>query len=256
MSVLSHLQNTASAIKIADWERISIDTSIRALSNKLDKHFNNIHSKFVFGSYDRRTILRRSKDPNSDVDYMVVFEDGKNFQPQTLMLRLKKFAEENYSKNEIKQSSPTIIIELSSIRFELAPAYNSWGTYYIPAPSNSYSNWISTDPSSMKEELNEKQKSHKYLIRDLIRVLKYWNVKNGKVYSSYDLENYILNKYFFWCDNLKEYFYSAVEGLSTSGLSIANTNKVNSLKKTVTNTKEYENNDYPITAEIEIKKAI
>lgn len=129
MSVLTHLQSTVSAVKIADWERTSIDTSINTLSRKLGNHFNNLNSRFVFGSYDRRTILRRSKDPNSDVDYMVVFNDGSNYQPQTLMTRLKTFAEANYTRNEIKQSSPTIVIELSSIKFELVPAYVSWGTY-------------------------------------------------------------------------------------------------------------------------------
>jgi predicted nucleotidyltransferase len=256
MSVLTHLQSTVGAIKIADWERTSIDTSIRTLSTKLGNHFTNLHSKFVFGSYDRKTILRRSKDPNSDVDYMVVFDDGANFQPQTLMTRLKTFAEANYTRNEIKQSSPTIIIELSSIKFELAPAYVSWGTYYIPAPASSYSNWISTDPSGIKTELDNKHRANSYLIKDLIQLLKYWNVKNGKIYSSYAIERYVLDKWFFSCTNLKEYFYSAVEGISTSGLSISNSSKVNTLKRVVAKTKEYDADGRPATAEIEMKKAI
>jgi hypothetical protein len=50
MSVLTYLQNTASNLKIADWERTAIDTSINTLSIKLGNHFNNLDSKFVFGS--------------------------------------------------------------------------------------------------------------------------------------------------------------------------------------------------------------
>lgn len=256
MSVLSHLQETTSAIKIADWERTSIDTSISSISTKLGNHFNNIHSKFVFGSYDRRTILRRSKDINSDVDYMVVFNDGADYKPQTLMTRLKTFAEANYAKNEIYQSSPTIVLELSNIKFELAPAYLSWGTYYIPAPASSYSDWISTNPNGMKTDLDNKQKNNNYLIRDLIQLLKYWNVKNNKVYSSYEIERYVLDKYFFFCTNLKEYFYSAVEGLPTSHLPIYKSSKVTTLKQIVINTKKYEADNMPATAETEIKKAI
>ena len=256
MSVLTYLQGTVSAIKIADWERTSIDTSIRTLSTKLNNHFNNLHSKFVFGSYERRTILRRSKDPNSDVDFMVVFNDGASYQPQTLMTRLKTFAEANYTRNEIKQSSPTIVIELSSIKFELAPAYVSWGTYYIPAPASSYSSWISTNPSGMKTELDNKHRNNNYVIRDLIQILKYWNVRNGKVYSSYEIERYVLDKWFYGCSNLKDYFYSAVEGLSTYNLSIYKSPKVNRLKRVVQQTKDYERNGYPITAENEIKKEI
>ncbi len=256
MSLLTHFQNTADSIKIADWERTSIDTSISTLSSKLYQYFDNIESKFVFGSYDRRTILRRSKDENSDVDYMVVFSDGSEWTPQTLMDRLKRFAEAKYSRNEIYQSSPTVVLELSRIKFELAPAYKSWGTLYIPAPAFDYSNWISTDPNTMKNDLDVKNRDNNYQIRKLVRLLKYWNVNNGKVYTSYELEKYIIDKTYFWCDNLKDYFYSAVEGLSTWNLPNYKETKVNRLKETIAKTKEYESNGMPIAAESEIKKAI
>lgn len=256
MSVLTHLQDTVNSIKIADSERIAIDTSINTLSTKLGNHFSNLHSKFVFGSYDRRTILRRSRDENSDVDYMVVFNDGGDYKPQTLMTRLKTFAEGNYSKNEIYQSSPTIVLVLGHIRFELAPAFVSWGTYYIPAPASSYSDWISTNPSGMKSDLDAKQRDNSYLIKDLIQILKYWNVKNGKVYSSYELEKYVINKWFLFCANLKEYFYSAVEGLSTYELPDYKKAKVDNLKQIIVNTKKYEAENMPHTAEAEIKKVI
>ena len=83
MSVLSYLTDLSSTITLADWERTSIDTSINTLSTKLGNHFSNIESKFVFGSYDRKTILRRSRDSNSDVDFMVSFTDGSDWTPQT-----------------------------------------------------------------------------------------------------------------------------------------------------------------------------
>lgn len=256
MSVLTHLQDTVTVVKITESERTAIDTSISNLSSKLNIHFTNITTKFVFGSYDRRTILRRSKDPNSDVDYMVVFNDGSSYTPQTLMNRLKTFAETRYSRSEIYQSSPTIVLELNHIKFELAPAYQSWGTYYIPAPASSYSTWISTNPGSMKTDLDTKHRNNHYLIRDLIQLLKYWNVKNGKVYSSYELERYILDKTFFLCTNLKEYFYSAVEGLPTYTLPAYKSSKVATLKQIIADTKSFEARSLPMSAEIEIKKAI
>lgn len=256
MSVLSHLQDTADAVKIQDWERDLIDTSISTLSQRLGKHFNNLESKFVFGSYDRRTILRRSKDPDSDVDYMVVFTDGGEYKPQTLMTRLKTFAETNYSKNEIYQSSPTVVLELSHIRFELVPAYKSWGTLYIPAPASNFVDWISTNPSGLKDDLNNKNANCDYQIRKLVRILKYWNTINGKVYTSYDLEKYIISKIYSLCSNLKDYFYSAVGGLPTFGLPTYKENKVQSLKNTITRVKEYESKNMPDSATSELKKAI
>lgn len=256
MSVLTHLQETVTSIKIAEWERTAIDASINNLSTKLESHFDNINSKFVFGSYDRRTILRRSKDENSDVDYMVVFNDGANFKPQTLMTRLKTFAEANYAKNEIYQSSPTIVLVLGHIKFELAPAYQSWGTFFIPAPSSSYNDWITTNPSGLKSDLDSKHRDNNYLIKDTIQLLKYWNIKNGKVFSSYELERYVIDKWFFFCSNLKDYFFSAVEGLSILGLPDYKKTRVENLKQIISNTKKYEDNNLLALAEAEIKKVI
>jgi predicted nucleotidyltransferase len=255
MSVLTYLTDTANSITIADWERNSINTSINSLSTKLSNYFSNIQSKFVFGSYDRKTILRRSRDPNSDVDFMVSFTDGADWTPQTLMNRLKRFAEENYSKNEIYQSSPTIVLELGHIKFELVPAYYTYGQYHIPAPVSSYTTWIPSYPNAMRSQLNDKNNANNYQIRKLVRLLKYWNVKNGKVYSSFELEKYVLDKYFFYCSNLKEYFFQAVEGLNTYNLPYYKESKVNSLKSIVSQTKKYETDNMPYSAESEIKKA-
>lgn len=258
MSVLSHLQNTVTSVKITETERGLIDTSINTLSTKLGKYFaGNIESKFVFGSYDRRTILRRSKDKSSDVDFMIVFKDGASMKPQTLMTRLKTFAESNYSKKEIYQSAPTIVLELNHIKFEIAPAYKSYfGSLYIPAPASHYVDWIVTNPSKFKSDLNLKHSSNKYLIRDLILVLKYWNVQNDKVYSSYDLEYYIVNRLYFSCDNLKDYFYSAVESLPTYNLSIQKKFRVALLKLSVSTAKKNEQQGFPYAAELEIRKVI
>jgi predicted nucleotidyltransferase len=251
MSVLSYLTELSSTIKISDWERNSIDISINTLSTKLGNYYSNIESKFVFGSYDRKTILRRSKDSNSDVDFMVVFTDGNEWTPQTLMNRLKRFAEANYSKNEIYQSSPTIVLELSHIKFELIPA---WSTYNIPAPSSSFTTWIGTYPHTFKGQLNDKNKDNNYKVRKLIRLLKYWNVLNNKVYSSFELEKYVIDKHYFFCINLKDYFFQAVEGLPTFSLPEYKKTKVDRLKNIIKETKENERQGWNTLAEIEINK--
>lgn len=254
MSVLSYLTSLAEELKIQDWERTRIDTSIAVLSGKLGKHFTNISSKFVFGSYDRKTILRRSKDGNSDVDYMVVFADGVNYQPQTLITRLKNFAEMNYAKNEIYQSHPTIVLELDHIKFELVPAYQNWMNTYIPAPSNHYDQWIAATPNAMKAALNTKNAGTYYLIRKLVRILKYWNTIAGKVYTSYDLENYVLNTSFYGCYNLKDCFYAVLANLPVYSLSLVNKYRLGTLKEHVSTAKALEYQNLPMSAEEEIRK--
>ena len=59
--------------------------------NRLNGYFaGELVSHFVFGSYSRNTMLPRSYDPSSDVDYMVVFKNVI-YQPQTYLNKLKDF---------------------------------------------------------------------------------------------------------------------------------------------------------------------
>ena len=258
MTILSYLTDLSSSITIPEWERVSIDKSIKTISSKLKNHFDNIDEKFVFGSFDRRTILRRSKDADSDVDYIVSFSDGSDWTPQTMMNRLRRFAEDNYSNNEIYQSFPTIVLELSHIKFELVPAYKVDTLYnytvFIPAPASSYSTWISTYPPLLKAELNKKNSNNNYQIRKLVRLLKYLNVLNLKVYSSYELEKYIVEQFYFSCNNLKDYFFDAIEGLPVSSLASYKESKVIKIQKIASEAKQLESDGYPYLAESKIKE--
>ena len=56
-----------------------------------------------------------------------------------------------------------------------------------------------------------------YQIKRLIRLLKYWNVRNYRVYSSFDLENHIAGRTFYLCTSLEDYFFDAISGYYTKG---------------------------------------
>ena len=127
MSVNTYLSDSASNLVLSTKEKESITTSINTLEIRLESYFGaNIEEKFKFGSYTRVTILPRKVDEESDVDYMVVFDNSNNYTPQTFLDRLKRFAETKYSTSEIYQLSPTIVLELNNIKFELVPAYKNW----------------------------------------------------------------------------------------------------------------------------------
>ena len=254
MSVLSYLTALAADLKIDSIERSKIDTSISNLSYKLGNYFGSISQKYVFGSYERKTILKRSKDSYSDVDYMVVFSDGADYKPQSLLTRLKNFAEANYSRSEIYQSHPTLVLELNHIAFELVPAYANWWTTYIPAPSSHYEDWLAANPSQIKTDLETKNNSNSHQIRKLVRLLKYWNVRNGRIYSSYELERRIIDTSYLFAYNLKDYLFSAVNNLPTDRLSIYSAGKVDTLKSQCQSVQKLEADGYSTTAESEIAK--
>jgi hypothetical protein len=256
MSVLSHLTNTASAAVLSSNETSSINTSVSNLQSKIISWFGtDISEHFKFGSYTRETILPRKIDENSDVDYMLVFKDSSS-KPQTYLDRLRRFVEAKYAHSEIKQSHPTIVLELSHIKFELVPAIHIYGGYNIPAPTSNWSDWAPTYPNAFNSTLTERNKQHGYNLKPLIRLVKYWNAQVGYVFNSFGLEEYLVS-YAGIQLTLKEYFYWGIESLTLSWNEAQwRREKLDRAKQIVRNTRTYEQLGLTTEAENEIKKLI
>ncbi len=212
-------------------------SSIHFLQQRLDSCFQDeVNEHFLFGSSVRGTILPRRVDEDSDIDYMVVFKNEGDYKPATLLNWLRSFVETTYSRSEIYQSHPTIVLELDHIKFELVPAVQSslWmDSFYIPAPTTGYMKWMPTEPSRLNDLIENANRNYHYQIKRLIRILKYWNVRNDRVYSSYELETFIGNMTFLGCNMMEDYFYYAVRNLPTYSLPQYKCDKVVSFKEKV-----------------------
>lgn len=254
MSVLSFLTDTASNAVLSSTEQSSIATSISTLQNRMGLHFANgvIKQHFRFGSSTRGTILPRSMDDRSDIDYMIVFSEN-NATPQTYLNRLKTFVEKYYSSSDIRQSSPTIILELNHIKFDLVPATTTWlGELQIP---NSSGGWMTTNPNDFNSTLEAKNKEHKSLIKPTIRLFKYWNATAGFPFQSFEMEKWVCGLSFWFLSNQKDYFLAVIESLNTSlSYSLWVNNEITRAKTIVANVRQHEKNDMLVTAENEIKK--
>lgn len=258
MTVSTHLTSLGSNLVLSEDEKTSITKSITTLSSRLSAYFgSNITSHFQFGSYTRGTILPRKADSNSDIDYMIVFNtsDGQK-KPQTYLDRLKRFAEAKYSTSEIYQSSPTIVLSLNHIKFELVPAIYNYA-YQIPSPSSSCMEWMSTDPLGANQALQDKNKAENYQIKPLVRLIKYWNSTQGHLFTSFSIEQYIVGKYFWSCTTLRDYFYAFWDDFSCAdGCSQNTKDRVARAKKYAAQAKQYEADNMPASAETEIKKIV
>ncbi len=255
----THLVAVARSLVLSDVEQTRIATSIATLQSRLSSWFGNDVSKhFRFGSSVRETILPRKADEGSDIDYMVVFNNQYQYKPSTLLEKLRGFANYYYSRSEIHQDHPTMVLELNHIKFELVPAYQlySWyNSYYIPAPSSNYAEWMSTNPSEIQQKVNDANSKYNYQIKRLIRLLKYWNVRNARVYSSFELEDHIAGRGFYFCTSLEDYFYEAVNGLPIYTLPQYKQDKVKKLQDKVTEIKtDYYSNGYKYYAMGELEK--
>lgn len=258
MTVQTYLNHLASELNLKTKEKEEIDKSLLVLKQRLNKYFENqVMNHFEFGSYTRGTMLRRKADMYSDVDYMIIFDNSNQYKPQTLLTNLKKFVNLYYHSSEIRQSHPTIILELNHIKFELVPAkIDFFGTKYIPAKNTGYEEWIPTDPNDFNSKLTTANVQSKSNLKPLIRIMKYWNRLNGNHLSSYELERWIVsNNYTVF--NLRDFVYQTFERLQYRyDDPISYKTKLDRAKRIIQNARKYEYDNLISLAEQEIEKLL
>lgn len=257
MSVNTYLVDLASSLVLNGDEKSKIDTSIETLQNRIIYHFTtNVIEHYKFGSSTRSTILPRKADEQSDIDYMVVFNvsDG-TYKPQTYLDKLKTFVVKYYSSSEIKQSHPTIVLELQHIKFDIVPAIKDVTGYKIPSPSSDWNDWMNTNPNLFNQTLTTANTNNKSLIKPLVRLMKYWNAENGHSFNSFSLETHIVGRYYFSCNSLKDYFFDYWFGFNCEiNAPQYIKDKVQHAKDTVTMIQNLEREGKTVEAENELAK--
>ena len=256
MTVNSYLDSLSSQLVLSEKENESIKTSINILETRLKSYFlSEVIEKFKFGSYTRNTILPRKVDDDSDIDYMIVFDNSDDCTPQTYLNKLKKFVENYYSTSEIHQSSPTVVLKLNHIKFELVPAYKSFSSYYIP---NGNGGWMTTNPNDFNSKLTEANNNNSFKIKPLIRLIKNWNVNvNKRALKSYKIEERITENMaysYISCSSYTDYAkraFSEIKGLTFDPLV---SSRINLAIERIDKALKNEEDGLPISAELEIKK--
>lgn len=255
MSVITYLDGRASTAVLSSEEEASINTSIATIKTRLNSHFGTgLNDQFRFGSSTRGTILPRAIDEHSDIDYMVVFSD-RGLTPQTYLDRLKRFAETHYSRSDIKQSSPTVVLQLDHIKFDLVPALKQvYGGYKIP---NGPSAWQDTNPNDFNAALTAKNNAELYKIKPTVRLAKYWNASNNYVYDSYGLEKYIAGLSYLTALNIRDYLFTVFDNLTSPyDQPQWRKDKLARAKEIIAKVRQLERDEMPISAEAEVKKLI
>lgn len=91
MSVQSYLISLASKLVLKEEEKENITRSLKTLQERVSSYYGKeVINHFPFGSYTRGTILPRKADSNSDIDYMIIFNNPNQYKPQTFLNYLKQ----------------------------------------------------------------------------------------------------------------------------------------------------------------------
>lgn len=200
-------------------EREKINSSLTQLEKVLkDKFQTNIKEFIRFGSWTRNTILPRKYDPKSDIDLMVVFNTVNGTKtPGTYRKNLIDVVSNAYPNSISKKDFPVVKLELNHIMFDIVPAYKSesiWDsfTYYIPDASDG---WRGTKPNDINETLSQKNQSYgNNIVRNVIRLCKHWNASNERIFDSYEMEKWIVERFFYSGDDLYAKFLSVMNDLA------------------------------------------
>lgn len=197
ISLNSYLDDIASKLIIKGSEKDSISKSLYVFKDRMNDYFScheavNLTEIKVFGSYDRDTNLPQSVDNGTDVDIMLVMEDD-GCTPQTYLDRVRRAVVAKYSTSDIKQSSPTIVLQMQHIKFEITPAIKESSLYKIKNDDNE---WMYSFCATDLSNLTKANQANNNMVKPTIRLIKYWNVsKNYKAISSYELEKKIVSYY-------------------------------------------------------------
>jgi len=194
-----------------DSERAKIETSLHKLETKLREKLGSKIEEFIrFGSFTRNTILPRDYDPLSDVDLMVVFNTSSWLKtPATYRKHLHDAVASIYPSSLSAKDFPAIKLQLDHIKFDLVPAYyeqSYWSgkTYLIP---DSNTTWTISVPNDINQELSKKNQDYgSNVVRNVIRLCKCWNAGANYPFQSYEMEKWIVNRFFYAGDNLYEKF--------------------------------------------------
>ena len=196
-------------------ERERIATSLSRLQRVLRDNLYNTASEIkTFGSYTRNTILPRYFDASSDVDMLVIFDTSNGVKASTTYREnILKALAPAYPKSVVKRSFPTVKLELNHIMFDVVPCYKTQdrngSTFYIPDANGG---WRTTVPKDLDVPLSQKNQAYgNNIVRNAIRLCKHWNAAHGRIFDSYELEKWIVNRYFYSGDDLYTKFLSLLK---------------------------------------------
>ncbi|MEJ7823750.1 MAG: hypothetical protein WKF85_15615 [Chitinophagaceae bacterium] len=193
MTLLQAIQKFSEKIQVTDRQEKTIDSSITYLRDNLlnpEKDGLHVTDVFVNGSYERDTIIR----PLDDVDVFAVLDPEKHFEngmlpdPKSILQKMKKYLSEILDyEGKLTRDVPCITLELSKINFDILPSFQaSDDLYYIP--TYDLSGWTISEPKVLSAQLNEINKTRKYLVKPTIHCIKKWNVINDKYVPSFHIE--------------------------------------------------------------------
>jgi hypothetical protein len=210
--LLTHIRLTEQEIQNVSSAKNNL---IQTIKNKAEKRYLPYPKDFFLtGSYKRGTKI----PPLDDVDIFYVIglaerkdnrwhiirdctfdfdedfkDDDGNISSVKILNLLKKEISKTYSRSEVRRNSEVVNVYLTSYKvgFDIVPAWEIINdNYYLIPVGGGSTKWKRSNPKIDENILNDLNKKHNMLLKNIIKIVKYWfRKKKIKTPRSYHLES-------------------------------------------------------------------
>jgi hypothetical protein len=218
--VAEHLALVAQKAIIPKVDKTMVELPLKTLQTRIGAEFDRfvVSRSEVAGAWARDTSLPAAMDPDEDINLLVVFRE-RGHLPEHYLNLLHQFAQLHYPRSAIEFANGVLRIKLLQGRVRLVPAHESVTGMQIPASATT---WVRIDPVEAARQLADKDRQHEGLVLPVVRLAKYWNVRNGRVFSSWDIEQKVVaHRFAFVAKNLKAYWFDFMRSLMVDAAAAA-----------------------------------
>lgn len=195
-SLQQYTKELAYSIVPQPLERATVENFLSEVEEKISDFFKfDIERTIPFGEFARETSLRHTIDKDSNVTLMLLFQNDiyiENFF--ALKNKLIEFVISLFPQPE--EISKQLKIQMKYGFVQLVPAIvaeiNSKSTLLVASASNE--SWIESNPLLFDQNINKKNEETSFILKPVIRLLKYWNLTHGRYFSTETIELFVSNR--------------------------------------------------------------
>ncbi|MEN5380639.1 nucleotidyltransferase [Sphingobacterium kitahiroshimense] len=191
-TLLQSIKTLVDNITVTDKQEENILSSVNNITSTLESE-DKLYIKEIFlnGSYERDTNIR----PLDDIDIFAVLNEedwvdeyGNLPNPQSVLTKVKNYLDKDSDyQGKVKQDRPCVTVELSNKSFDVLPAFE-FGEIGYHIPNYDLMSWIPSYPKTLSESLATAHRNYSYKLKDIVKVIKYWNRLNNKLIPSFHIE--------------------------------------------------------------------
>ncbi len=195
-SLQQYTKELAYAIVPQPLERAAIENFFATVVEALMNHFRfNIERCIPIGEFARETVLRHTIDKKTSIQLMILFQNDEYYENFSLMRQeMEQCISSSFSLSEDEVKHLRIPMKFGAIQLVPSIVVDSDLGSNLFISSLKHDKWIQSNPLEFDEKINNKNNETSFLLKPIIRLLKYWNCTHGRYFSTETIELFAANR--------------------------------------------------------------